>query len=213
MKNVFLLLEGHPSRDLVAGYFAGVNATVNDLDPDLSADELRRKRPELFVLAEEHATSHLLYLLKEYAVIVLTDDGSPGEVRSSPAKSKLATATWPVEEGDFLRLSAEMARLSQRRLFRAVVRIFSAESDRAFMAESIDFSNSGMAFRTGEALQVGDAFDVSLSLPSRGDSLKLPVEIMRIVERREKEESVYGARFTGMDGTTHSRLREFISGT
>ena len=107
---------------------------------------------------------------------------------------------------------AFFAELGEKR-FRAIVRIFSAESDRTFMAESIDFSNSGMAFRTREDLQVGDAFDVSFSLPTRSECLKFPVQIMRVVERREEEESVYGARFTGIDGTTQSRLREFITGT
>ena len=212
MKNVFLLLDGHPSRDLIREYFAGINASVTNLDPRLSADELRKKEPELFVLAEEHATYHILYRLKNYATIVITDDGTPGDLISSPGKTKRATATWPVKEEDFLRLSAEMARLSQRRLFSAIVRIFSTESDGAYMGQSIDFSSSGMAFRAKENFCVGDVLDISLSLPSRNENLKLPVEITRIVERREREESVYGARFTGMDGTTHSRLRNFISG-
>lgn len=212
MKNVFLLLDGHPSREPVMKYFAGVNASVTALDPEFSPEDLREKAPDLFVLAEEHATSHLLYRLKDYATIVITDDGNPGDVNSSPSRSKRATATWPVMAEDFLRLSAEMARLSQRRLFRAIVRVFSARSNKSSMAQSIDFSSSGMAFRAEEKFSVGETLEVSVSLPGANESLKLPVEIMRIVERREREESVYGARFAGIDGETLSRLQGFIAG-
>jgi len=208
VKNVYLLPDKGRHWDEIEGYLRGVNATVIHFRDDIDPRDLKKPPPDIFVIGEKSGSSLLSYRLRNYVIIVVRDGGVPGAVSPAPNNPKMVTVNWPISADAFLKLSAELARLSERRVFRALLRIFPQGGGTPTIGRSMDFSHSGMALRTAHHLAIGARMEISLSLPNMDKSVRFPVQIMR--NAPDGEEAEYGARFIGLDEERRKILDEFI---
>ena len=76
------------------------------------------------------------------------------------------------------------------------------------MGQSVDFSFSGMSFKTQYQLDLGTRVEISLSLPDVDNSIMIPLEIVRNVP--EGKLITYGARFTTLASSTRELLEKFV---
>jgi len=207
LKNVYLLRDEGRHWDEIEGYLRGVNANIFHFRDDINPRDLKKAPPDIFVIGEQPGSSLLTYRLRNHVIMVVRDGGIPGAVSPAPNNPKLVTVNWPMTSAAFLKLSAELARLSERRVFRALLRIFPKDGAPA-MGRSLDFSHSGMALRTTHRLAIGAEMEISLSLPNLDKSVRFPVQIVR--SSPDGEESDYGVRFVGLDEEQQKILDEFI---
>jgi len=209
VKNVYLLPDEGPHWDEIKGYLRGVNANVVPFRDDIDLEVLKEVPPDIFVVSEKSLTSLLSFRLRKYAMIVVREGGEPGAASTAPDNPKVVTVDWPIASDDFLKLSAELVRLSERRIFRALLRIFTEDGGTPAIGRSLDFSHSGMGLRTAHYLAIGARAEVSISLPNLDEgSVRLPVQIVR--SSPDGEETDYGAAFIDLDGERRKIIDEFI---
>jgi hypothetical protein len=207
LKNVYLLRDEGRHWDEIEGYLRGVNARIVHFQDDIDPRDLKEAPPDIFVIGEQSGSSLLTYRLRNHVIMVVRDGGVPGAISPAPNNPKLVTVNWPMTSAAFLKLSAELVRLSERRVFRALLRIFPKDGAPA-IGRSLDFSHSGMALRTTHYLAIGARVEISLSLPNMDRSVRFPVQIAR--SSPDGEESDYGARFVGLDEEQRKLLDDFI---
>jgi hypothetical protein len=208
VKNVYLLPDEGPHWSEIEEYLRGVNANVIRFRDDIDLEDLKEVPPDIFVVSEKSCTSLLSFRLRRHAMIVVGEEGEPGSSSTAPDNPKAVTIVWPMASDDFLKLSADLASLPERRMFRALLRIFPGEGGSPCIGRSLDFSHSGMSLQTGHHLARGTTMEISLSLPNLAGSIRLPIQIVR--SSPGDGETVYGARFVDLDEESRRIIDEFI---
>lgn len=183
---------------VVACTAADLTATVDEVGPDL------------VVLGEAVHRAQKEALMRPQ--IVVRREASPGVQVVEGARPALAYAGWPLAETTFMELTARMLRVSERRIFRALIRILRPRIRESFMATSLDFSLTGIALRTDHLLELGETVVISLHLPGGKGSLRLLSEVTRLATDPTDGSTYYGARYLNLDPPTRRSLREFVWG-
>jgi hypothetical protein len=208
MLNVYILKdEGNHWRE-VERCLQSVNANVIPFDPKIGPDGLT-KTPGLVIVGEGAWSELLDFKLRKQVVIVIGRSGDAGTITPDPDNEKRVSLCWPVTTQKFLNLTSELSLLAERRVFKAILRLFQGESDFPVMGQSIDFSSSGLAFRAQSDFEIGERIDVSCSLPGVETSLRIPIEIVRKAD--ETAGIIYGARFLGLDALDRRAIEKFIT--
>ena len=164
--------------------------------------------PGLVIVGEGAWNESLDFKLRKQVMIIIGRGGDPGTITPDPDNEKRVSLCWPVASTKFLKLTSELSLLAERRTFRAILRLFQGDDDFPAMGQSIDFSSSGLAFRTQSDFTLGERINVSFSLPGVETSLRMPIEIVRKAD--ETAGMVYGARFLGMDSMDRRAIDKFI---
>jgi hypothetical protein len=141
--------------------------------------------------------------------LVMRPDGE-GVLFVEGSRPPVAFFSWPLPEEVFLELTARMLRVSERRSFRALIRVLRTRTRESAMGTSQDFSLSGVAFRTSLTLQCGEPIVVSLHLPGGRGSVQLLGEVSRQAIDPADGEPYYGARFVGLEPEVRTLLRDFV---
>lgn len=192
----------------VESHLAKVNARVVACTAPELATALDEVGPDLVVLGE--AVHRTLGGVLTRPQIVVRREPTPAVQVVDGARPALAFAGWPLPEATFLELTARMLRVSERRTFRALIRIFRPRVRESLMGISLDFSLSGMALRTDQALELGETLVISLHLPGGKGSLSLLSEVTRTATDPTDGTTYYGARYVNLDPPTRQTLREFV---
>jgi hypothetical protein len=190
----------------LAALLGKVNARVVACTPAEIADAADEAGPDLVLLAERvrRETGGTL----QRPQLVLREDGGVLFVEGS--RPPVTFFSWPMKEDAFLELTARMLRVSERRTFRALIRVLRTRTRESAMGTSQDFSLSGMSFRTPLALERGEPVVISLHLPGGRGSMQLLAEITREAVDPADGEAYYGARFGGLEPEVRAMLRDFV---
>jgi hypothetical protein len=205
---VYIQSDGSSYWDDIVAYLKSINAHIVNFQDDLDPETFKNKPPSLVIISERAKNDRLTYQLRGYAIVVLNEEGIPGTVTPSPKNPKMVFVNWPLTADDFLKLSAKLVRLSERKFFRTIVRLFLAGSDVCYMGQSADFSHSGMAFVSHQPFKIGDRLEISMSLPGREESIRFPVKIMRIDIK--DDQTKYGAKYVDCDDATLEVINSFM---
>jgi hypothetical protein len=208
MRTVLLVRDGASFWDEVGSRLAKANARVVACTAEelaVAADEVG---PDLVVLGEQVHRGPGAALRQPR--IVVREQLQPTVQVVDGSRPPLALAGWPLPEGTFLELTARMLRVSERRIFRALIRILRPRVQESVMGTSLDFSITGMALRSGTALELGEPVVISLHLPGGKGSLRLLSEVTRVASDPTDASTFYGARFLNLDQPTRQSLREFV---
>ena len=208
MKNVYVFPDDGPHWDEIEEYLRSVNAKIVHFHDDVDPQDLKKVPPGICVIGEKSNSSLLSYRLRNHVIIVVRDKGAPGEISPAPNNPKMVTVNWPMTAEAFLKLTAELAKLSERKMFRTLLRIFPEDGSSPAIGQSLDFSHSGMGLRTAHYMAIGARVEISLSLPKLDKSVRFPAQIAR--SSPGSEETDYGAMFTGLDEERRKILDEFI---
>jgi hypothetical protein len=206
--NVYILKDDGDCWPDVERCLRSVNANVIPIDPDCDPDDLKKRTPNLVIVGEGAWNEILDFRLRKQVMIIIGQKGRPGTITPSPDNEKRVSVGWPVTAEEFLNLTSELSRLAERRTFRSILRLFQGDSEFPVMGQSLDFSSSGLAFRSQGDFELGERLDVSFSLPGLETSLRLTVKIMRKAD--EVGGTTYGARFLGMDALDRRVVDEFV---
>lgn len=208
MRTVLLVRDDAAFWDEVGSRLGKANARVVACTAEelvAAADEVG---PDLVVLSDRVHQGAGAGLRQPRIVVRLEPQPSVRVVDGS--RPPLAFAGWPLPEATFLELTARMLRVSERRTFRALIRILRPRVRETVMGTSLDFSITGMALRTETALELGETVVISLHLPAGRGSLSLLSEVTRVASDPTDASTFYGARFLNLDPPTRQSLREFV---
>lgn len=113
----------------------------------------------------------------------------------------------PVGRFDLLSKSAALLQIDKRRNFRTMLTV--EGTGRSVIAQSQDFSTTGMSFLADHSLHENEAVIIHLFLPSDGGRLQLNAVIARKSAMADGE-FYYGVRFTDNDSPLLAKISEFI---
>jgi len=144
--------------------------------------------------------ARILFVPKDIAQTVLQSKALEGEmIFSLPVDKTLLTA----------RLSVIKKR-AHRRIFEILMRIQPSGSNLIYFGKSMDFSETGIAFQTGEAFEIGQKVVVSFVNSRDKTRFVLESEIVR-KSLLTAGASLYGARFENVLPSVLKNLIDFIS--
>ncbi len=209
MRTVLVVRDGRPLWDEVVAFLEKAHARVVSCTPEEAAAATDEAGPDLVLMPDEVRRGAGAALQRPQLVL---REGSGGVTFVEGSRPPVAHFAWPLSEGVFLELTARMLRVSERRVFRALVRVLRTRTRDSAMGTSQDFSLSGMAFRAPLRLEPGEPVVVSLHLPGGKGSMQLLAEITRESVDPSDGEVYFGARFSGLEPEVRSLLREFVWG-
>lgn len=210
VRTVLVVCEGQIPWDDVKRLLGRANARVADCTLAQLGEAASRTNPDLVILGEE-AHQAALSSFQRPRIVVFA--GGKAEV-TMPANSRppLARVPWPIDEATFLEVTARMLRVSERRTFRALIRILPPGSSDWFLGRSEDFSLTGLAFHADRAFVPGDPLVVSLHLPGDEGAIQFDVVVTREAVDPHHRTAYYGARFVQLAPETRRKLQDFIVG-
>lgn len=208
MRTVLVVCEGRiPWKD-VKRLIAKANARVLDCTLAQLAETAGRTSPDL-VMLDDAAHQAARGTLRQPQVVVRSG-GTTGVTMPTHARPAVAWVSWPLDERTFLELIARMLRVSERRIFRTLIRIFLPRSGEWLMGRSEDFSLTGLAFHIDRAFTPGETLTVYLHLPEDGGAVQFDVEIAREAVNPADGGVYHGARFVRLEPQVRQKLQDFI---
>lgn len=208
MRTVLLVSEGEfPWADLKR-LLAKANARIVECTFARFAETAGRTKPDLVVMDEQ--THRAAGSSLQHPHVVVRFGAASGVTIPAHAQPPVAWVSWPVDDSVFLEITARMLRVSERRTFRALIRVFVPRSGQWFMGRSEDFSLTGLAFHCDRSFAAGEPLVVSLHLPGGAGGVEFSVEVTREVVNPADGKTYLGARFVRLEPAVRRKLDDFI---
>jgi hypothetical protein len=209
MKNIYLIKDAKPFWADIERALSGVNAKVSTFDGQTAQEAISRQAPDLIIIAESihHDISAMVQKLPK---LILKKNMLPGTIIQGSTNGDCITAGWPLEEKSFLEITSRLLFVSERRKFRAMIRIFTKGVKTGFAGQSEDFSLTGIAFKTDQQFPLGEEVAISFYVTEVKKSIKLDAEITRQGIDPADGSSYYGARFINLSSEDKEVLKKFI---
>jgi len=189
--------------------FRSINADVTVLPPSATDDDIASSGAGLLIMGPDRIAP-LGTPLRYFKTIIVNDGEGKLPEQTRASQKNLLFLQWPLSKNELLREAAAMLGISPRRTFRALVRIFSPDSEFGAVGNSIDFSSTGMSFTTERFYSIGHEVRVALSLPGDGGRLILKGRVARSWTNETDGSSEYGVEFKSLDQATAEALESFI---
>lgn len=204
MKTICIIKDGRPFWEEITEYLKAVNARVFPMTDKFDLQSILEKSPDI-VITGERAYKEISALSQNMPKLIITEGGS------AESKSKdVYFINWPAGEEAFLEMTSRLLYISERRLFKTVISITMRGKNNVFMGRSLNFSMSGMAFKSDRPLNSGDILTISFFIPGSDERLSVDAVVMRSSIDPDGGAVYYGARFFGIGKDIRNALERFI---
>lgn len=219
MKQIFLIETVPEKLTMVREFIADINAEYKLFGSVIEA--LRaRSTPDLVVLFSRTTLAHFLsdidalnqsiYTARVPRIYVIPPEMEEQMPKASAVANK-PLVILPVEKIEFLSTAAGLMSIPFRRKFSIIVTIETSRNMK-YSALSIDFSESGMAFKSTDRFETGATVTVSFVNPKNRNRLSLRGKIVRTFPARSDTTACYGIQFTDLPAKEKKELLSFIMG-
>jgi hypothetical protein len=207
-KIVFVTDDSHFWK-FVEDSFESINDDVVSMPPDATDEDIAASGADLLVMNFDRLSPLSSPLRRLKTIIIINGSAKPPEQTRS-SRERVTYLAWPFTQSRILADAAAMLNISPRKKFRAIVRIFSSDSEAGTLGRSIDFSTTGMSFTSEEYFTVGKRLTVALSVPGGGDRLELPGRVVRDWTNEADGTREYGVEFMSLDNSVAAALSQFV---
>jgi hypothetical protein len=207
-----LFIADSPSRwEEVEGLLGRANTCNRTLSPLEAQEYLGKEKPDLLVLGEGDLDL-FAEAGKDLAKLIISDDLAPGTVIRAREGRNIIKVGWPADEELLQELTRSLLLVPERKACRRGLRVTARKERRTFRGESMDFSLTGMAFRTAGVLTAEEEITVAFSCNSRGRDLCLEAQVVRSLPGCAGARILYGTRFTRLSPEDRHSLERFVWG-
>ena len=177
--------------------------------------------PELFILLADRNLDFFardLDTLKDNSAlsgvprILLFSYSAPETFRVPNVVGFQTSYVMPVDKLPFLSTVAEFLKIPHRRIFEILVTIQPEGSNIKYSGVSVDFSETGIAFKCASELPAGQKITLTFIDPALRKRLLFNAEIMRLTKIDRGKTFFYGARFVNLTRQGLKELKLFITG-
>lgn len=205
MKTICIIKDREPCWREIASYLEDVNVRVCYLESGSFLQEIADNSPDILIVSEK-IYKEGLYVPESIPKLIITGQEIP------EAKIKnVYFLKWPARQEPFLEMTSRLLYVSERRLFTTVITIVHKGKKEPFFGKSVNFSMSGMAFKSDNLLRQGDILTISFYLPACYKRVTLEVEVMRNSIDPQDRSLYYGARFLNMEHSVKDAFEDFIN--
>ena len=189
-------------------YLVGVNADVVAVHGPGEITRAVEKGPDLLVTGRGFLSHPEVRGLRIPSIVV--DDADGGALPDVGSLRSATVLRWPFPKRTLLEATAAALNLEPRREFRTLMRVGIAGEKPGTMAESRDFSSSGLSFSSTGYFGPASRVAVSISLPGEAGSVVLEGRVVRTFKEADGVSTFHGVQFVEQDAGTTSRLRDFL---
>ncbi len=118
----------------------------------------------------------------------------------------------PVNKLSFLSTVARYLKVPPRRVLQIVITIQSESNNLKYTGTSIDFSETGVAFKSNADFPVGHTIAVNFVNPSTRKRLFLKAKVVRRTDIRHDRTAFYGVMFIDLAAADSAELKGFVTG-
>lgn len=209
MKKIVLVTDDSHYWKFVEGSFESINAELITIPSDFTDDKIAAAGADLLVMNFDRLAPLNSPLRRLKTIFIISGAGkAPEQTRSS--RERTVYLHWPFSQSRILGEAAAMLSISPRKKFRALIRIFSPDSNVGILGRSIDFSNSGMSFTSDKYYTIGHDVTVSLSVPGKDRQLELKGRVVRDWTNEADGTREYGVEFMSLDESNAAALSQFV---
>jgi len=204
MKTICIIKDGRPFWNDITEYLKAVNALVYLLDYKSVLQGISNKNPDI-VIAGERAYKEASAVPENIPKLIITEE----KIIENNFKD-ICLLRWPVSKELFLETTSRLLYISERRLFKTVISITLKGKKETYLGKSLNFSLSGMAFKSDKPLNLGDIMTISFFIPGSDKRVKIVAEVMRNSIDPADGFVYYGARFLEIEESIKDDLEGFI---
>lgn len=203
MKTICIIKDERSFWEEIEGYLKDVNARVFSFDsPSL---ECLSERNQDLIIGNVRIYKKLISIPQNIPKIVITDETIPDD------KSRdIYFIKWPISKDTFLEITSRLLSISLRRTFKTIISITSKVDNETCIGQSLDFSMSGMSFKSEKSFNVGDILKLGFFIPNFSERVSFDAEVMRSYFDPDDVSIHYGARFLNIDEKMKKVLEGFI---
>lgn len=211
MKKICLVRDDRKFWETIEKYLGDVNAEAVLMAGDCGSDDVLAQKPDL-VIANALFHHSISRRLKQYPIIVIKEGTPPVTMAGTSSNRNLIITGWPLQKGDFLEMTSQMLAIPPRKVFRTIIRVYAGDDEIGSLGQSVDFSLSGIAFKTSREFSVGSRIIISVTLPETEERLRLHAVIQRCNLAGRDGNTIYGASMKEIPAADKRMLRDFILG-
>jgi hypothetical protein len=211
MKHIALLRDDRPFWDDIARHLRGANARITSFGDEWSPDDVIGVSPDMIVTSLPNLT-HLKISLRRIPKVGI--QAGPQEAHLVPASRlawNLEIVEWPDGEGEFLEVTSRQLAISPRKHFACIFRAVSEGDGSVAVAQTVNLSMTGLAFKTIADLEMGQRLVIALDLPGEGGTLEVRARVIRSDgEDGDDPRTTYGAEYIDPSDQFQRSLKRFI---
>lgn len=205
---IVLLRGGETFWGRVEAYLQAINVRPEIVD-DPSQVRAGGKRPDLIIAGPQLAGHQVLRGLS-VPRMVIDDSGAAAADLAGIGRPEPTILSWPCTRGVFLEATAALLKIEPRKPFRAMIRVGLRGQEQMSLAESRDYSLSGMSFSSQGYFAEGARIGLSVSPPDQPERLMLEARVVRTFRDESDGAMVFGVEFFGLDPRRRELLRRFV---
>jgi len=167
--------------------------------------------PDMIVTNLQNLT-HLKISLRRIPKVAIQANAQEAHLLpASKLEWNLEVVEWPALKDDFLQVTSRQLAISPRKHFSCIFRVFSAGDDAVAMAQTVNLSMTGLAFKSIAEFEVGQRFRIALDLPGESGCLEAQTRIVRSDEEDAHDpRTTYGAEYIDPSDQFKRSLKRFI---
>lgn len=204
MKTIYLIKDERPFWEEISEYLRTVNAKTYSFDSSSFSQKLPIKNQDL-IIGSVRIYKKLLAISQNIPRLIITD----GTISESTSND-IHFLKWPTSKEAFLEITSRLIAVSLRRNFKTIVSIILKDDNETSMGQSLDFSMSGLSFKSERTFDVADILRINLFIPNFSERVSFDVEIMRSYFDPEDAAIHYGVKFLNVDEKMKEVLENFI---
>lgn len=211
MKHIVLLRDDRPFWDDVERCLNDANVKISSFAAEWAPEDVIGLSPDMIVTNLPNLT-HLKISLRRIPKVAIQAGAQEAYlIPASKLEWNLEVVAWPTGKDEFLQVTSRQLALSPRKHFACVFRVFSDGDETATMAQTVDLSMTGLAFKTIAEFEVGQRLRIALELPGERGRLEAQVRIVRSNEEDDNDpRTTYGAEYIDPSGQFGKSLKRFI---
>lgn len=211
MKKICLVRDDRKFWETIEKYLGAVNAEAVLMAADCASEDVLGNKPDL-IIANALFHHGISRRLKQYPIIVIKEGTPPVTMTGTSSNRNLLITGWPIQRGDFLDMTSRMLSIPPRKVFRTIIRVYGVDDEIGTLGQSVDFSLSGIAFRTSREFAANSAIVISVTLPETDRRLLLKAVIQRSDPAGRDGNILYGASLGKITAAEKNMLNAFILG-
>jgi hypothetical protein len=211
VKHIALLRDDRPLWDDVARWLLDANVKISSFGAEWAPEDVIGRSPDMIVTNLPNLTHLKISLRRIPKVAIQTDAQEAHLLPASKLEWNLEVVEWPADKDDFLQLTSRQLAISPRKHFACIFRVFPNGADAADMAQTVNLSMTGLAFKSLAEFVAGQRLRIALDLPGERGSLEAQARIIRSGEGDDSDpRNTYGAEYVDPPDQFRRSLKRFI---
>jgi hypothetical protein len=211
VKHIALLRDDRPFWDDVERCLRDANVKISSFGAEWAPEDVIGLSPDMIVTNLPNL-AHLKISLRRIPKVAIQADAQEAHLLpASKLEWNLEVVEWPAGRDEFLQVTSRQLAISPRKHFACIFRVTSDGGGAVAMAQTVNLSMTGLAFKSLAEFEAGQRLRIALDLPGERGSLEAQAQIIRSGEGDDSDpRTTYGAEYVDPSDQFRRSMKRFI---